>query len=558
MFERRDVPMTLSPLAGPLAVERSGRKTSFGLYHYLSGAAYQVPEGLHDLLILSQAEGLDRRAWLELCGDTALAALIDRLRHEQIVVETQDRAELLLPFLDLAFVKPLRNPALVRRPEGQCATVILPQQMSRCELPRTAEPPGIVEEEMPDLAAEIFSCARGDMTLRDAFAKAGIAPVERNIDRVWSTIVFLCQPDRQLIRSVAPGRRPRDAGSVHHFLIRTLAWHETPYNETPDLAAAFYARGIETAEWNFDWVEPTVSHAFRKPSAVLGGEAYGARFCEAAVNQGHRLASLPERISILEIGAGLGDFAASFIERLRRMNGRINVQYTILDHSPRLIEAQRQRLSEVRVAADFIEGDAAAEIELGRRFDIIVANEMIADLRPAIPSPHGLDGPGDIELTIERGQRPDGLAVLLRNIRSHLAPQGAAFLTEFGDRNIGIERVAHLNHPEHSIAFEAAANMARALGFEASIQPLTDFLNVCDEIELLCGQQEHHLCLNSLLARHGLTAPYLAFTRDEFLQRYADVITKDHVLGIQFAVFSSGLYFGPDMRQFWILKLRTS
>ena len=240
--------MRLSPLAGPLAIEHSGRKTCFGLY-YLSGAAYQIPEGLHDLLIFSRERGLNQRIWLKLCGETALAALIHPPTRENDR-RNADRAELLRPFLDLAFVKPLRNSALIRRPKGHHATVILPEQMSRCKLPRTAELPNIVEEEMPDIAAKIFSAAEGHMTLRDAFAKAGIASVDRDIDCVWSTITFLCQPDRQLIRSVAPGRVPHDPDSVHHFLIRTLVWHETPYNETPDMAAAFYAHGIETAQWN--------------------------------------------------------------------------------------------------------------------------------------------------------------------------------------------------------------------------------------------------------------------------------------------------------------------
>jgi SAM-dependent methyltransferase len=232
------------------------------------------------------------------------------------------------------------------------------------------------------------------------------------------------------------------------------------------------------------------------------------------------------------------------------------ISYAIVDLSPELLRHQRQVLSGSPQSVEFFEQDVH-ELNLPFQFDLILANEVIADLAVEEVDPadsrHAAAAPAEAGAAVLAGV---GIHALLARLWRHLLPGGAAVLTEYGRLGGGPAQAAHLNHPEFAVDFADALVEAAAIGFRAEVVELEDFLSVDPGAMLLTGQQEHILCLNHVLRKFGGRLDYAARDRGGFLDDIENVVGADNLSGPSFAHLSDGLHFGPELRQFKVLILR--
>lgn len=517
----------LSPWAAFLEDGRGEAKRT-GVFHRLTGVACYLDERLTGLLKSLRTKALTREELAILDGAPSLRTCFDQLINADILVTAVDPQMLLLPYLDCNLIAPVMNPAVTWR-NRKMTFVIRLKETDRCDLPRTSTPPEIIEEQIPPSATRLLSAASKAVTLRQAIEKA----VFNDNAKAWNALNWLTAPKRQLVRVIAPNADRENLRSSIHYPIQSLyRAAQQDHNQAGQFTATgFYENKIGDPDWNFDWVETTVSHAFRFPTAAFDGKTYGQCFAEALMQRQYR--KRVDVFSVLEIGGGTGFFARDLSATLRRLLGtETRLEYTIADCSPRLIDRQRRTLRDAQVTVDFVLTDAHQLRIPERQFDLIIANEMIADLATELPQ---------------------GIEQFMTALRAHRKPGGMAVLVEY-EAESEPALLDHLNHPERSVDFPALEKLARDLGFKPQLCGLTDFLNV-REVEMLCGQHAHYLCLNWLLAKQGRCLPYAAFSRDTFEELAGASI---EVLGsglISFALRSQGVHFGPDMNVFQVLIL---
>lgn len=534
--------LRLSPFASELETrDAGGGILSQGLYHRFTGAAFSLAPGALALLRGIGPAPLDDGDLA--AGGPDFADMIVALRSAGLLVTNPDQEGLVDNFCDLVLTRPICNPAIVARDNAGGAMVIRPHKLSLCTLPRTFGRPDIVEEPLGDTAARLLHLAQEHATLRQAEATLSREGIAR--DRVLSALQFLCDPDRQLLRLVAPGADPDNLQASHHNLMQSFHWSHPLAIQSRVAATEFYRHRIEDPQANFDWVEPTVSHAFREPTAAFGGRSYGASLGKALSQFIVQCARKNSRLRILEIGGGLGFVAKSLIAEARRVLGSgISIDYTLMDLSDALVARQRSLLREADANIRFVVGDAQCALGPGLVYDLALANEVIADfdMSPA-------DGGA--------GASPEhtGVQRFIELLSHVLAPGGKAILIEYGTIDAPPEPVWHLNHVEHAVDFRAVARHARHRGFRVELSPLADVLQIDDRVEMLVGQQEAMLCWNALLAKHGRSVDYRAYDRSEFLRRYGDIVTERQVLGPPFAAMRAGLHFGPSLAQFSVLDI---
>src|SRR4029079_15822215 len=100
------------------------------------------------------------------------------------------------------------------------------------------------------------------------------------------------------------------------------------------------------------------------------------------------LLSHSDRLEILEVGGGTGTFARSFLEQSQGLAEGglrgVDLNYHILDLSPTLMESQTKLLSQMVPASRYFHQDATKFSISSHRFDLIIANEVIADSPMAV------------------------------------------------------------------------------------------------------------------------------------------------------------------------------
>jgi SAM-dependent methyltransferase len=290
---------------------------------------------------------------------------------------------------------------------------------------------------------------------------------------------------------------------------------------------SYHVHDITKADEQFDHQETTLSHLLRVPHPALRDRTYGQALVDVLLARN----AIPDaRVRVLELGAGLGYVAQHVIERLRGA-GR-TVEYTIVELSPALARAQRERL---RDDATWIEGDALAVTLPERAFDLVLSNEMVGDLpakqlsRPDI----GLDpsGTGSADRVKVRAISPLAEAVnlddapepfyvqtgafeLVARIARWLAPGGAAVVTEFGDANAWPRLSTQLDHPELSTHFGHLQQVARAESLEASVEFVIDLLDVDRTQQGLVTARSQFRALRALAGGADLDLPKIGYTRE--------------------------------------------
>ncbi|HEX3766238.1 MAG TPA: SAM-dependent methyltransferase [Kofleriaceae bacterium] len=316
----------------------------------------------------------------------------------------------------------------------------------------------------------------------------------------------------------------------------------TPVPPGPALAD-YHQTAIGDADAQFDHQETTLSHLLRVPHPVLAAPVRGDGGGRALRTYGQALIdSLLARamigggaVRVLEIGAGLGYVARDAIARLREA-GR-EVSYTIIELSPVLAAAQRERLAGVP-GVSWIIGDVL-EVALDGAFELVIANEMAGDLpaRQLTRADLGLTADGgtldpavlravspaaaDLGLTLddapEQFYLQTGALDMVVRIARWLAPGGTAVITEFGDSTAWPRLSSQLDHPELSTHFGLLVQAARGSGLTAAVEFVIDLLDFDRALTGLATTRSHFRALRALaeasevdLAKIGYTPELLA------------------------------------------------
>jgi len=503
----------------------------YGVYHRLSGAVFGISD---DLLALLQMMRAEHQAWpsLEMAADAQ--AIAQELALHELLVTEPDRPLLGMTRGATLFV-PRRHPAVIVRLADSLLQVTIPRDLNLCRLPRTSQQTEAAVEYFEGVEAELLEAACQPQGCTDWSAR-----FEGREAQVAEALDVLTHPELQLVRLSRFGLPAPESPS--HIIVQSFRRSAMPASRGPGAltdARDFYRHYLVDGQVNFDWVEPTVSHAFRRPTEALGGQSFGQRLGHFFVRRsGSDLRTSARPFRVLEIGAGLGLVARSLAPILVEAFTDRRLIYTLLDISPHLLEQQRRTLADLDIEFEFVVGEAQCSLPEDVTFDLVLANEVIADF----------------ELTQRESGGPlrqSGLGGLLDGL-SHIAAPGAlVFLSEYGSRDAPPRQVAHLNHPEFTIDFGDLANQARKVGFDVEILSLDEVLGFDGSARLLVGQQEGYACLNAMLEARGLERlEYRTYDEIEFEQTVLRRCLPAQLLWPHCAPARFGLHFGPEIDSF--------
>ena len=552
----------------------------YAIFHALTGEMIVPGDVVQRLLRVGSTVSLSDDEWSD---PTQANALKNLVLTQFLIPEICDP---LTPFMDQFVVLPIQNPAIAYNPDGEDWLLVRTSMAQYVFSPRKGELPAIIEERMPSLATGILLLADGTRTLRQVLATLGKASIANPLadPDLREALEFLTSPDRQLIKFT-----PTTAGlddpyqpfnTVWRSLYRISRSNSQPLATPTESVIDFHRRGIEEASWEFDLVEPTVNHAFRFPTEVLNGLEYGARFCVSALTPEvlPMIASRPS-LEVLEVGGGTGSFARSFLNHAKPIlaSDGIKLSYHIMDLSPALMRSQTELLSEPGLSVGHFQQDATKLDLPGHKFDLIIANEVIADFPVAVVERErgGVEVPSE-SISKSGGWRGDGACYLkkydlpdegapdsflvnagafefVEGAWEHLLPGGTLILTEYGGESQYPIQAYHLNHEEFSIHFGYLEKCAKKVGFRCRLLPLKDFLKADDRVLILNGHEERIMCLNHVFKKVGTSLPYAAVTQREFETLFGAVVERIRLTGQSFSPLRNGFHFGPRIDDFMVL-----
>ena len=345
-------------------------------------------------------------------------------------------------------------------------------------------------------------------------------------------------------------KRPAMAPAYLASTMPYAAWQPgTPVPPEPALDV-YHETAISDADGQFDHQETTLSHLLRIPHpALAGGEpraprTYGQALIDALLA---RSAIGGGTVRVLEIGAGLGYVARDAIARLRGA-GR-EVSYTIVELSPALAAAQRERLAGV-AGVTWVVGDVLG-VALDGAFDLIIANEMAGDL-PAreltrVDLGLAVDGgsldparlravsPAAADFGLAFDDAPEtfylqtGAIDLVARIAKWLAPGGTAVITEFGDNTAWPRLSTQLDHPELSTHFGLLTQAARGAGLTAGVEFVIDLLDFDRTLQGLATTRSHFRALRALADAAGVELAKIGYTPELLAQTVGDKLDLEQI-----------------------------
>lgn len=560
-------------------------RVRYGVVHRLTGQVFKISERLRSFLLPMNDAHAASLTEEDLTRLSEFAELLGPLIEREFLIP--DNCDPLTSFTDYYVVRPVQNPALAyRSPTGE--TIVVRTSMEYFQFsPRTGELPTIIEEVFTPGATQLYLLADGTKTLREIEA---FFDLDNRDDRGIFTAILdtLTSKERQLIK-LAPPHQPLDGpykphNSVPRNLFHSAAkWNSQEQHADDETIMDFHRRGIENSEWEFDWIEPTLNHAFRFPGEVLNGLDYGSRFCLSTLTpEVVSLINKRDRLAVLEVGGGTGSFALAFnkqAEALKQAKPEIpELIYHIVDLSPELTQSQKILLRELSNPIAQFQQNAVALNLPDYKFDLIIANEVIADfpaasvqrVQPsatqlvsaseALPSWEGEGASYITKYQLPVSDAPDcfhinaGAFEFIERVWDHLAPGGTAILSEYGGHKYPV-LMRHLNHDEYSIHFGHVSAAAEQVGFDCRLLTLKEFLGIDDQVMMLDGSAEQISCLNHVLNKFDLSLPYAAISKNEFEERFQAILEQAKVVGTSFSPLKSGFHYGPDPNQFKLLLM---
>lgn len=576
------VSYALSPYINFIESHLIPNASQYAVVHRLTGEVCEPGESVRSLLFAARLGSRVSFSSEELDNLGENGRQIRELIAQEFLVP--EGFDALSSFLDQYVVRPLQNPSVVYRSETGEMRLVRVSMAERVYSPKRGDLAPIIEEDMPPLAAEVFLEADGTRTLAEIFVtickEEGESVLGQTAFR--TAIEFLTKQERQLIKFT---RRTEDLNdpfkpfnTVPRNFYHSSRWQAPTLGQDSKSIIDFHREGISDASWEFDVIEPTLNHAFRFPHEALGGLNYGSRFCLASLKpEVVPLLSNSEPLEILEVGGGTGTFARSFIEQALQLSVTSStgarLSYHIMDLSPALIEGQRRMLSELHPVEHF-EQDATQFDLPGHRFDLIIANEVIADFPVAAvrrnvndktseSGPEWLDAGAEYvekyRLSVESAPESffvnAGVFQFIERAWNHLSPGGALVLSEYGSLSTYPVESFHLNHAEFSIHFGHVMECARVVGFQCRLLTLKEFFGIDDRVSVLIGRDEHLRCLNHVLEKHGMSLPFALISESDFEARFRKLVDRIELAGISFQPWQNKFHYGPNVDDFMVLIL---
>lgn len=552
----------LSPFATLIESHLFSAAAQYAVFHRLTGRLIELDSsGLEFVKALTQGKGFSvNPEHLSQLGETGNQ--IQKLIDLELVIPAE--SDPLAPFLDFYLDRPLQNPAISYQNESGQVSVVSISMAEKVYSPEAGQLPSILEETFSELATNILLSADGTKTMRQIYAALQLDSEPHLYDREFrDAIKFLTETKRQLIKfapTVEGLANPYyPANLVPRNLFHASRWTERqPQKSIGD----FHLEGIDDAAWEFDIIEPTVNHGLRFPTQLLGGLDYGTRFSDAVFSDAF---SGKTQLEVLEIGGGTGSFAHSFIRRAEQ-SGK-SLTYQIMDLSPELSNHQRRLLSDIEPPVGHINQNAVHFDLPGREFDLMLSNEVIADFPVAAVERQGGNFSGEgaafIEtyaLTVddapERFYVNSGVFQFLERAWTHLKPGGLLVLSEYGSKMRYSAESFHLNHSEFTIHFGHLIECAYKIGFDCRLKMLTEYLGIDDSTPVLCGREEHILCLNYVFEKHGISVPFALFSEADFSAKFGEVADRLKPDPIRFLPLRHNFYYGPNLEDFFVATLR--
>lgn len=422
----------------------------------------------------------------------------------------------------------------------------------------------IVEETLTPLLGDLWRLCDGSLTTGALVRRlARIHPDHGDVETaVRDAIRRWTHSERQLLKLIP---RPRSAYEVPGSGLPPYAQSTMPYprsqaGEAPpaEVDLRHYHRvEIDDALEQFEAKETTLSHALRERHPALGDRSYGEAFAHALLSRDLVPVQGPpkgqKRFRALELGGGVGFFGAALLDTFALRAPRLfnRLRYTIVDLSPELSRSQRDRLQRHAALARFVSGEAERLPIADASLDLLVSNEVIADLRVLptrrqdveSPSEPGAGGEG-AELLCKYGASvADAPGLFFANVGAMrfveeiarvLRPGGVAVLTEYGEIDRYPAESSHLDHPEFSIHFGHLDAVARACGLAAEVESVPRFLGLQGEVEVLQTTQTFFLTLRAFLATRGIALEKQAYTPQAFAELLAGKLDPTHLQGLRF------------------------
>ena len=566
----------LSPFAAFVESRLVADATQYAIFHRLTGQMLEPDASVFALLEVAKKGRALSLTPAQLIPLGESGRQIQQLIEFQLLIE--DGRDPLALLIDHYVGRPLQNPAITYKNEAGDVVVVSISMAERAFSPEPGTLPPILEDVLPELSTKILLAADNTKTLRQIYAAYQPESELRPYDEQFrKAIDFLTKPERQLIKLA-----PTVEGFANPFYPANLVPRNLYHSPGPNRPARggdaksltnFHEQGIGSASWEFDVIEPTVNHAFRFPTEALGDLSYGARFCASILNQQPDMGDRP--LKILEIGGGTGTFARAFNDHLRAEG--VKAQYHILDLAPALIETQRQFLADLQPSVVHHQQDATDFAIPGTLFDLIIANEVIADFPVAEvkrknvsagdPQNYDREWVGDgadyvAKYGLSTADAPDSFLVntgtfeFIERAWRHLAPGGLVVLTEYGGSNKYPVEAHHLNHAEFSIHFGHVIECAQKIGFRCRLEGLSDFLNVKSDVPVLNGSNEHIQCLNHVFQKHGDAIEYRVISEREFRERYQQIVNRIDLRGFSFQPLRNKFHYGPNLDDFMALSMK--
>lgn len=315
----------------------------------------------------------------------------------------------------------------------------------------------------------------------------------------------------------------------------------------------YHKKSIEDAQRQFDNKEITFSHTLRNKTSVLDNNAYGARFAEAILDT----KKFSGRIRILEVGAGLGWLGYNFIKKIKADFKGLDLSYSFLDLSAALLKEQRRLNYPAYDMCDFTQADACKLPFKDGIFDLVIANECIADFPVIKLAKNDISaaGPGQNRV-IRRGASyirainkfnkyldpgddlmpqfifPIGIVYFLEELKRVLRPEAIAVLVEYSfypcpvSSSVAVKLPGHF---EYSADFRLLKSVAKNMGFAAKIMDIDKFLNI-DSVPLLSFRSK--VLLDKFLIRKTRRLSSRVYTRAELRRELG--LLADKIRGLEF------------------------
>jgi ubiquinone/menaquinone biosynthesis C-methylase UbiE len=363
-------------------------------------------------------------------------------------------------------------------------------------------------------AAEIWKNCTGRRSLREIFDELSIPEGDGlKILAVWTSLEsqmarLISQPATEIKQPP-----PQLIYKAPFLLQKTAA---TPHAED---VHRYHLETIKDGTVQFDRIESTVSHLYRRPHPILDGRSYGQAFLKNLREE----KEVEPGCVMLEVGGGMGSVSADIMAGLKKEG--TSVEYVIYDLSPELIRSQQKMHSEKDVQARHILGNGEFLALKDESVDIALSNEVVADFStPEVKTSEVQDFLFDREIPMTKeffnhyNDAPESVRVnlgafqLLKELMRVLKPGGLAVITEFGYQDRLPFRAGHLDHAEYSIQFSQMISVAAALGFNLYLTDAFDFLGFRSDVSLITAFS--YQAAYRIMEHLGVYLPNMTYTAE--------------------------------------------